>query len=325
MKRDRYTLTGIVVLLVGIIAISAYAMIRSNYDDDVYKIAVIVENPGDDKWASFKAGAQDAGSDKRAVVEFINSSDISDISDQKTIIDKEIANGADAIITEPVTSVGTEDIIREISNKAVLELVCSNAEADIDVEGKYAVTMPDNYQIGRAIGSEILIRHTDDIKNKTIGIITGDQAREKFSQRYKGLIDSLEGKGVKIVWQVLIDDEDEASLTEAIQNNPVDVIVALDDEGLSLAAQATAESTYLPEIYGEGNSVRNICYVDRGKITSMIVPDYFRIGYQSVVSVVEKINHKLTPMEDEIVDYRVINRENIFNEKNQKYLFTNVE
>ncbi|WP_035769297.1 sugar ABC transporter substrate-binding protein [Butyrivibrio sp. NC2002] len=325
MKKDRYTLTGIVVLLVGIIAISAYAMIRSNYDDDVYKIAVIVENPGDDKWASFKAGAQDAGSDKRAVVEFINSSDISDISDQKTIIDKEIANGADAIITEPVTSVGTEDIIREISNKAVLELVCSNAEADIDVEGKYAVTMPDNYQIGRAIGSEILIRHTDDIKNKTIGIITGDQDREKFSQRYKGLIDSLEGKGVKIVWQVLIDDEDEASLTEAIQNNPVDVIVALDDEGLTLAARATAESSYLPEIYGEGNSVRNICYVDRGKITSMIVPDYFRIGYQSVVSVVEKINHKLTPMEDEIVDYRVINRENIFNEKNQKYLFTNVE
>ena len=325
MKREKnYTFAAVVIILILIIIISAYAMIKSSYEDGSYKVSVIVENSGDEKWASFKAGVQDAADDRNVQIDFVNTSDFKNIEEQKTILDREILNGANAVITELVTGSDTYNLISEISGKAVLLLVCGGADADIDIEGNFAAITPDNYQIGRALGNEILLRHQDELNDIRVSVITGDLNKKAISERYQGLSEILEGNKITISWEVPYAENGvmESDLNDKYENNPTDIIVCLDDDTLLMTSEFFSGLEEAPEIYGEGNSVKNIFYLDRGKIVSMIVPDYFKMGYQSVISVTEKLNHKLTPMEDEIVDYKVINRENIFDEDNQRYLFT---
>lgn len=328
MKKDRdYTLLIIVIALIGIAVISAYAMVRSNYDDSNYHVSVIVENSGDERFEAFKAGVYTAAADYKTQIDFVNTTYFSDLDEEMRAINGAVSDGADAVIAEFVYSEDTEEIIKEISNKTVLELVFSEADADVDVEGKYAVISPDNYEIGRALGNEVVLRHAEDMNGTTVGILAGRTSKDSQQEKLDGLKDVLEQKGAKILWQdEYTDPEDrEKSLAQIFGEKRVKVIVALDDWELSKAAELSMELPERPEIYGEGSSIKNIAYLDRGLIESIVVPDYFRMGYQSVEAVTQKITHKLTPMTDETVYYRVINRNNMFDEENQRYLFTVAE
>ena len=53
----------------------------------------------------------------------------------------------------------------------------------------------------------------------------------------------------------------------------------------------------------------------------MIVPNEYYMGYRSLVAISERLDSKLTPMSDEKVSFRVINKDNLFDETNQRILF----
>ncbi|MCR5656974.1 MAG: substrate-binding domain-containing protein [Butyrivibrio sp.] len=328
MKKDRdYTFLVIVLALIATAVFSAYAMIRSNYNDGKYHVSVIVENSGDERLGSFKAGVETATADYNIQLDFVGTSNFNDLDEEMRVINGAVSDGADAVITELVYSEGTEDIIKEISNKTVLELAFSDADSDVDVEGKYAVISPDNYELGRALGNEVILRHPEDLNSTTIGILAGRCSKESQIEKLEGLRDVLEQKGAKILWQdeYTNPEEERKSLAQIYGEKRVDVMVALDDGELSRAAELSMELPAKPEIYGEGSSIKNIAYLDRGLVESIVVPDYFRMGYQSVEAVSQKITHKLAPMTDETVYYRIINRNNMFDEENQRYLFTVAE
>ena len=76
-----------------------------------------------------------------------------------------------------------------------------------------------------------------------------------------------------------------------------------------------------PYIFGEGTSIKNVSYLDDGLITSMVVPNEYYMGYQALAGVARRLENRLTPMENEVISFRVINRENLFDEMNQRILF----
>ena len=53
----------------------------------------------------------------------------------------------------------------------------------------------------------------------------------------------------------------------------------------------------------------------------MVVPNEYYMGYQSVAAIARRLDNKLTPMEDEKIPFRVVNRDNLFDESNQRILF----
>ncbi|WP_044914269.1 substrate-binding domain-containing protein [Butyrivibrio sp. WCE2006] len=389
MNKNRHLFfIGVTILLVLGIIVSAYSLVGGSSEDDVYNISVVVENSQSEKWTSFIAGAESAAADYNAIIDLVTTSEFENGDDEFSVIDDQIINGANAVVTELVSSEGTAESIKDISGKAVLALTGTDAQTDVDIEGKFATIAPDNYQIGRALGNEVLLRHQTGLSEKRIGIICNRITTNAAKERLNGLFDVLRVKKATAVWCIILDkkadtdkepgnyEESENSgqtgrdflqsfglsgeniientlpeengylVKETYKEKPVDILVALDDESLQTSAEFFAEienafktkSTAYKyetdkdgklirpiEIYGEGTSLRNISYLDRGKIVSMIVPNEFRMGYVAVEKAVAKLEHKLSPMEDETVEYRVINQESVFKDDNQKYLFTTMQ
>lgn len=367
-NKSKFFIIIIAVLIVAVI-ISTYALVKTSSEDETYNISVVVEDSQNEKWNSFRQGIESAAADTGALIDYVNTSNFKDVNEELSLLNDQIQKNANAVITELVQSGGTADQIKDISGKAVLALVGTDADTDIDIEGKFATISPDNYQIGRALGNEVLLRHQKDLSNLRIGIICSRMGTYRSKDRLNGLFDVLAVKKAEPAWCVVLSGEggDELLKNRAFEmsifrnelnetnytlvkkiyrQSPVDIIVSIDDDSLQVAAELYGEienafgaksSAYkyktdengkmLPpyELYGEGASVRNISYLDRGRIVSMIVPNEYSMGYRAVEKVVSKLNHKLTPMKDDMVEYRVINQENMFDDDNQKYLFTTMQ
>ena len=118
------------------------------------------------------------------------------------------------------------------------------------------------------------------------------------------------------------EDTTAAFLDKAV---PVDVVAALDNDALESAADHTpsvAEGD--SRLYGVGNSNKVIYDLDKGIIKSLIVPDEFTMGYQSVAQMAQYLQSRITPMEDPEVNFYLVTRDNIFSEGFETLLFASV-
>ena len=105
------------------------------------------------------------------------------------------------------------------------------------------------------------------------------------------------------------------------QNAPADIIVAMNNACLEGACDYCLKQENPPALFGEGTSIQNVSCLDDGLITSMIVPNEYYMGYRSLTAISDRLNNKLTPMYDEKISFRVVNKDNLFDETNQRILF----
>ena len=315
----RYFLVSI--LLVMVIGLSATSMLYSGTDETKYQISVIVENSAGDRWTPFEAGLEQAAEDRNIRLNLVSTGEFQNLSEERQMIENELQSGADGIITQLYSSSGTADMITEISRRAALELVDTDADAEVDVEGKYAAVMPDNNAIGRAIGNELMINYGDKLKGKKIGLISGNQKQYALQKRLDGFISSIENSGASVVWVEDGSGAAEERLEYRQKKVHADIIVAMENDGLEHAVDYLSQTKDKADLYGEGCSDKNVYYLDYGTIHSMIVPNEYNMGYQAVVSVADRLDNKLTPMKDHEISYRVVHKDNMYDTDNQKLLF----
>lgn len=308
----------LVVVLIGTIS----GMIMNGMKDNPYKVSVVVVDSSSVRWNSFYNGLQQAAKDYNIKLNIVSTSAGVNMDQELKLLNEEIEEGAQGVILQVDNSKGTENLISEISSKVVLELVDTSADADVDVEGKYACIEADNTAIGRSLASELRIALGNDLSRYKIGLIVGNQKQYSMQQRRQGFMDAIESTGVTIAWEIGdINNKTNAIRYRQKEDERVDILVALCDDGLEAVCEYalwTGDEVY---IFGEGNSIRNVAYVDHGLIDSMIVPNEYYMGYQSLVAVYSRLENKLTPMMDEVVPYKVINRDNLFSEENQRLMF----
>ena len=104
------------------------------------------------------------------------------------------------------------------------------------------------------------------------------------------------------------------------------VIVGLDNTSLEAAVDyvATAETKKLP-LYGAGCSEKLAYYIDNGTIASMILPNEFSMGYQSLTDLAAKLRNRMMVLEDREQDFNVVHQDNLFRDENQRILFPIVQ
>ena len=131
--------------------------------------------------------------------------------------------------------------------------------------------------------------------------------------------EGLEGAGsvtLKVLKQGISADE------------PVDILITLGNAETETAVDyLQADTSYKRQfmIYGEGCSDKMVYYLDKGIIKSLVVPNEFNMGYQSVHTIAEQIKYKFSSAESTTVESLVINRQNLYDEENQKILFPIVQ
>ena len=174
MHEDRSFLWPIIGGLVVTILFCSVMLVRGT-GEKRYQVSVIVSDSSQDRWVPLKAGLTQAARDNNIDLSYVYTDYIDDVFTQTALINQEIADGADGIITDFCLSMGTADIVRNIIARVPVEFIITNVDADADISGNYATVMTDNVEVGRAIGNELVIDYGDRLKGMKIGIIAGNQ------------------------------------------------------------------------------------------------------------------------------------------------------
>lgn len=306
-----------VILMIMVIGL-ALMMISGQNKKALDKVSVILENAGDSQWSALKYGLKMAAEEEGIELAVVDVEEGLDAEAQKKVFEREIEDGADALIVQPVLDKNDQEVLKKIEKRVPVMLVGYEAEKG---ETRYdlPVIKEDNYEMGQALAEEMLKDFEGNIEEKKIGLLLASTDSNMLSSRECGFKDALEDKNVNILELSLDSLLDREENTES----KVDIVIALDDSNLTAIGEYLASSQPHGELlYGIGQSTEAIYYLDKGIAECVVVPDEFNVGYQSLSEVARKLDHYFENMKKQTVSYSVIRKETLFSKENQELLLT---
>lgn len=310
----------LIFLLVVIAAILTYAYVNDTWkEEEVEKISVIVYGSNTDRWATLRQGLGQGADDFHVEINFVTTSSENNFKEQKRLIEREMENGADGIILAAAGSSNMDETVKEIAEKLPVVTI----ETDVKSTSALSYISADNYSMGLNIGRSVILNN--NLEEKIAVLISNDQ-RESVIDRYRGLSNSLEHTQNTIIeWKMGDNDFNQTLFVKKMmKEEPVDVIVALDDTGLEAVVDAITESDIEVEAFGIGSTDKIVHYLDEGVIKAIVFQNEFNMGYLGVQVIVNDLRN-----EEEIIDtkieYRAVNKKTMYNSDNQRLLFPIVQ
>ena len=306
-----------VILMIMVIGL-ALMMISGQNKKALDKVSVILENAGDSQWSALKYGLKMAAEEQGIELAVVDVEEGLDAEAQKKVLEREIEDGADALIVQLVLDKNDQEVLKKIEKRVPVMLVGYEAEKG---ETRYdlPVIKEDNYEMGQALAEEMLKDFEGNIEEKKIGLLLASTDSNMLSSRECGFKDALEDKNANILELSLDSLLDREENTES----KVDIVIALDDSNLTAIGEYLASSQPHGELlYGIGQSTEAIYYLDKGIAECVVVPDEFNVGYQSLSEVARKLDHYFENMKKQTVSYSVIRKETLFSKENQELLLT---
>ena len=306
-----------VILMIMVIGL-ALMMISGQNKKALDKVSVILENAGDSQWSALKYGLKMAAEEEGIELVVVDVEEGLDAEAQKKVFEREIEDGADALIVQPVLDKNDQEVLKKIEKRVPVMLVGYEAEKG---ETRYdlPVIKEDNYEMGQALAEEMLKDFEGNIEEKKIGLLLASTDSNMLSSRECGFKDALEDKNANILELSLDSLLDREENTES----KVDIVIALDDSNLTAIGEYLASSQPHGELlYGIGQSTEAIYYLDKGIAECVVVPDELNVGYQSLSEVARKLDHYFENMKKQTVSYSVIRKETLFSKENQELLLT---
>lgn len=321
MKNSKRLFILIEAVLAVMVMVLAFVMLRERNGKDLDKVSVIIQNSDDGQWSAFKYGLRMAAEDLKLEMFVVSTGGPLTVEEEKNLIEREIENGADAVIVQPALGDDAEKMLLKMEKKVPVMLVEYTASKDKEAS-LLPTAEPDNYAMGTALAEELLKDYNGNLNGKTLGILQETDNTEAARNRREGFTDVLKDSGVKISWSVSGPfGEKEENFLE-IQPR-VDFVVALDDNSLITAGKdSAAKNLHGALVYGIGNSTEAVYYLDTGIAECLVVPDAFNVGYQSLTETAEGLKKYFYKMQDRTVSYTVIRRDTLFSKENQEVLFT---
>ena len=320
MKRRNNLFAALVLSLVIMIAVVTIFMIReSGRTDTPRQIHVIIDNSSDNRWVQFIAGMHQAAEDQGVSLTIMPTGKLSGLSEQESLIARAVASGTDGVIIQLMAGPDAAATLETYSSNTDIEIVDGD---DYEVMSNVVgIVSPDHTAIGEALAREAVEFAGRPIGECYIGVIKGSEAMSSAQERMAGFEEALKSSGGKIAW-TLYQNNDSENIKDLLANYPVpDILVALDNAGMEAAGEYAATLDKKIILIGTGSSMKAIYYLDSGIAQSLVVPEDYMMGYQSVTDLAEYIHrNRFLPLA-RTVAHRVIHRDTLFAEENQEILF----
>ena len=319
MKNRRLFPALVLILVATIMAVTGFMLWESGNTAKLRQIHVIIENSNDNRWVQFIEGMKQAAEDQEVILTIVPTGHIETLSEEEAIVERAIANGSDGVIIQLCSSIGAASMLEKLNSRTNIELVDENAyEVMSNVVG---VISPDHRAIGEAIAGETAAYAPIPLEKCTIGVIRGSSALSSMEQRMDGFTEALESLGGKTTW-VLEQNGDAKDIKEKLAANETpDILVALDNAGLEVAGEYASSQEKDITVIGTGTSTKSIYYLDCGIVQSLVVPEDYMMGYQSVSDLADYIHrNRFLPLVRTIA-HRTIHKDTLFAEENQEILF----
>lgn len=319
MKENRIFTVGVGIVAIMLFALSLGRLLGENAPQK-YKISIVVDRSSSTGWDKFRKGLNAASKRYNIEYNFVTSGRFLSIQQEYLSLSREIKNGADGIITELRATEGTGDLLNELGKSSKLELV--NCEKEVtDPTISISSIGVDEEALGEALGREVLQSNLQNQRLR-IGILAGNQNKGNMRKRLEALKKVLEDGEKEIVW--IMEDKGQArkDLEVANHKRSVDIIIALDNDSLEIAARYLRDTgRQFVELYGVGDSDEAIYSLDAGMVRSLIVIDQYAMAYSAVVNLWQRLsNNRITPG-DQTVDFYVVRAENMYTDEMERILF----
>ena len=319
MKNKRLFPALVLILVAMIMAVTGFMLWESGNTANLRQIHVIIENSNDNRWVQFIEGMKQAAEDQEIILTIVPTGHMETLSEEEAIIERAIANGSDGVIIQLCSSIDAASMLEKLNSRTNIELVDENAyEVMSNVVG---VVSPDHKAIGETIANEAALFAEKPLEKCTIGVIRGSSALSSMEQRMDGFTEALESLGGKTTW-VLEQNGDAKDIKEKLTANETpDILVALDNAGMEAAGEYASTQENGIIVVGTGTSTKSIYYLDSGVVKSLVVPEDYMMGYQSVSDLADYIHrNRFLPLVRTIA-HRTIHKDTLFAEENQEILF----
>jgi len=255
---------------------------------EILQISVIIEDAGDDYYINYKKGMDKAAEEFLCDVNFITLYRTNDHEQQMELVQREIRDGAKAVILSPVNESNAVMALEQLKPGCPIILL------GVPVPSEYvADTISlDGYGMGEMAAKAVIKQAPQEVPVYlfTEGILYGDNA-----DVYDGVRSALEEQGFTCR---LVERKDDDTYRKVIEETvyPGDgqiTIVAMDTPSLDQVARILEGSTvyqdHVSGLYGIGSTTAILNSVDRGIIRGIAAYSQFNQGYLSVKRAVEAI------------------------------------
>jgi ribose transport system substrate-binding protein len=295
----------IIMLIAAMFAIvGIYTIITGSPHEEgrSYNVSLIYRNPSD----SFKLGAEQAAEDLNVDIHLISGYEIGLSMQQKEYIQREVNNGAQAIILaadDEAIYEQTSGILKHISVIAVGEP--SNNSAVTCYVGA------DNYNIGVQLG--MLVSSED--KDMRCVILCPLTNKTCTSERLEGIRSVLDQEGRK--YDIVYCNSGGKEIAAEVNGTDTCILMTLDKSLLEVMCRAAREGDIL---FGEGYTGSVRTQLETGRLEGIIVYSEYNAGYLSVLSAVNAIENN-NHTEGYILELYKVNHDNMYEHPGEKILF----
>lgn len=295
-------------------------MLNQKTESVVGKVAVILPDSDDNRWTTLKYGLKMAAKDHQVEMFVADTSGSMTLEQQQALIEQEIANGADALIIQPLAGTAETTYLQKLQQRLPVLLLGASTPLATSIPN-FVTSSPDNYAMGQHLANELLKDYADNLTGKTIGLVLTNSETETMKARARGFSETIAAKGGDVTWTVA-DFAATERTTVLGKRAKVNIVVALDDDSLT-AAGATAANHDLKGaiVYGIGHSTEALYYLDTDQLECVIVPDEFSIGYQSMRQTAKRLSLHFWQGKTMDTTYYTLRRETLFAKENQELLF----
>ena len=308
------------------VIITMLSLSQSRQTKKMRKVAVIIENSGDDDWNSLRYGIRQAVLEKNITPVIMNTADIPDAAEQDRLIDEALAGGAEAVIVKPAPGINTKSMLEGYAMRIPVMLIESDSLAENPMEQSgpdlIPVVEPDQQALGAALADAVLEDYDGSLNGRKLGIIedTPDTSRAKL--RRQGFIEALAEQDYNVAFDLTVTDPQ--WITDHIKHqSDVDIIVCLNAKGLEAAGQAAKNGAVGSAlVYGIANSERAAFYLDQNAVQCLVVPDEMSVGYEGMQEMAARLQNPFHELKGTTTEFTVVRRDTMFSEQNQFLLFS---
>lgn len=306
--------------------------------------SVILYQYTDNDWDSLLEGIRQAEKDVNAVVNYAAMPLNGTPEQELELLNREIANGAAGILLAPVDSDALGEAVGQLAKSVpIVTLETGPGEDKADITA-------DNYEMGRLLGREmaaVILEDAESARSAESGggeasseapevcIIAEYTQRESVRQRSRGFLDALRELVPDANVQELKRSEGDYSLPlylsyQYANHHAGAYLAALDKyctEALIEASETYAASApdadaalFAQRAFGTGNTLRTVSGLDTGAIRGLVYQNEFNIGYQGLLTLIEKDRNRGNGPGAGI-DYYYVTRDTLYEPENQRLLF----
>ena len=308
---------GIFILAGLLVAVLMFTSKRP--DPEPKRISMIVYADTAERWDNIREGASLACSTNNAKLNLITMLSEYDPYEQEEIIDREIADGADALIIAPCSSAR----IREYVDAKRLHIPVVYLESLEDALPTDICIAADDYKMGYELGEKIAEEESDIV---TVAILSGNDGRDSVRLREQGLRDAITGKAGKIInWPGNRYGADErTAIQKYIVSEATDVIVTFDNSTTDALLDALTNLGHNARVYCVSTSNKAVYNLYSRGVNMLEYTDEFSMGYLAAMHALDH-TYASGRYAHRQIEYRMVRKENMYDEDNQTLLFPFVD